>query len=254
MLENKLRALRADKEILLMPHLVLGAPSFDENARTVAAMVEAGAEIIEMQLPFSEPMADGPVILKANAVALAAGATTDKCLAFARQMKDRYPAAIFLFMTYYNVMFARGVGLFVEQAKKAGADGLIIPDLPLEDSADYFVACEAEGVAPILLLTPTQTDARMKEVAAASRGMVYGVGRKGVTGIKTAMDTGLADVIARYRGATDLPLGLGFGIQSKADVDFIKGKADIAILGSKLIAVHEEKGAEGVGAFLSSLR
>lgn len=254
MLEDKLRALRAHKDILLMPHLVLGYPSFDENARLVDEMVAAGAEIIEMQLPFSEPMADGPVILRANDLALKAGATTDKGLAFARDVAARHPQAILLFMTYYNVLFARGVPAFLDEAKRAGAAGLIVPDLPPEEAGAYFDQCAAVGIDPIMLFTPTNTQERLKTLAACARGMVYGVGRKGVTGIKTQMDDSLDSVIARYKAATSLPLGIGFGIQNAQDVAHIRGKADIAILGTKILSLHEQKGARAVGAFLKDLR
>lgn len=254
MLEDKIRALKAQKGLLLMPHLVLGYPSFEANRKIIAAMVKADAEIIEMQIPFSEPMGDGPVILKANDEALKRGTTVAECFAFAREMTALYPDTIFLFMTYYNVLFMRGVGKFVVDAKAAGIQGLIVPDLPPEEGTDYLSACEKERVDPIFLFTPTSKPERLKELAGISRGMIYCVGRKGVTGLKTAMDKSLSELIKRFRAATSLPLALGFGIQEKEDIDAIKNDVDIAIIGTKLITIQQEKGIEAVGVFLKGLR
>jgi len=253
-LEDKIRGLKAKKGLLLMPHLVLGYPSYEENRRTIETMVQAGAEIIEMQIPFSEPMGDGPVILKANDEALKRGATTAKCLDFAREVCAAYSDVIFLFMTYYNVLFARGVHSFVNDARVAGVQGLIVPDLPPEEGADYMAACEKEGIASIFLFTPTSKPERLKLIASFSRGMVYCVGRKGVTGIKTTMDKSLSELIKRFREATTLPLALGFGIQEKEDIDAVKNEVDIAIIGTKLITIQQEKGIEAVGDFLKGLR
>lgn len=254
MLEDKIKALRQTKKILLMPHLVLGFPSYEENAKAVDTMIGAGAEIIEMQIPFSEPMSDGPVLLKANDEALKAGANTTKSLAFARQVSAKHPDTIFLFMTYYNVLFAYGTSRFVEEAKKVGIQGLIVPDLPPEEGEEYLKACEAQDMAPIFIFTPTSTQARLKVIASYCKGMVYCVGRKGVTGLKTAMGDDLIALIRKYRAATDLPLALGFGIQSPEDVAAITGEADIAVFGTKLLAVQQKEGTEAIGRFLKSLR
>jgi len=253
-LEDKIRALRAKKDLLLMPHLVLGAPSFEENEKLIDVMVAAGAETVEIQIPFSEPMADGPVILKANDVALKNGTNTTQCLAFAEKMCAKHPDIIFVFMTYYNILFAYGVERFVAAAKKAGIEGLIVPDLPPEEGRDYLACCNTHGMTPILLFTPTNTDARLQELSSFAKGMVYCVGRKGVTGLKTKMDDTLLSLIERYRRATKLPIGLGFGIQEKSDVDMIRGHVDIAIIGTKMLTIHQEHGVEAVGAFLKALR
>jgi len=253
-LEDKIRALRAQKEILLMPHLVLGAPSFEANEELIDIMVAAGAETVEMQIPFSEPMADGPVILKANDEALKRGTNTTQCLAFAEKICAKHPDVVFVFMTYFNILFAYGVDTFVERAHKAGIEGLIVPDLPPEEGRDYLASCDKHGMTAILLFTPTNTDERLAELNTFAKGMAYCVGRKGVTGLKTKMDDSLLSLIERYRRATKLPLGLGFGIQEKSDVDMIKGHVDIAIIGTKILAIHQAQGAAAVGEFLKSLR
>ena len=237
-----------------MPHLVLGAPSFEENEKLIDTMVAAGAEIIEMQIPFSEPMADGPVIMKANDAALKNGTNTTQCMAFAKKICAKHPDTLFIFMSYFNILFAYGVDRFVEQAKEAGIEGLIVPDLPPEEGADYWAACARTGVSPIVLFTPTSTPERLRHVARFCKGMAYCVGRKGVTGIKTQMDASLLDTIKNYRAATDLPIALGFGIQTKEDVDAIAEAIDIAIIGTKILTLHHEGGCAAVGDFLRGLR
>jgi tryptophan synthase alpha chain len=250
-LQDEIVARRAKKELLVMAHLVLGYPSYDENEKTIAAMAANGADIIEVQLPFSEP-SDGPVILRANAAALAGGATTSRCLDFLRRVTALYPATLFIGMTYLNVAFARGMDRFVEDAAACRLSGLILPDLPPEEGATFEAATARCGVAPIYLMTPTTPTDRLTFIAQHTRGMVYGVGRKGVTGVKTSMGREVDDQIQRYRRATTLPLGLGFGIQSKEDVDHLRGKVDIAILGTKLLTLSDQGGAAAVGAFLAS--
>jgi tryptophan synthase alpha chain len=253
-LKDKIKALRSQKDILLMPHLVLGYPSYEENEKIIAAMINAGAEIIELQIPFSEPMADGPVILRANDKALKAGANTTKSLAFTQKLKAQYPDTIFIFMTYYNVIFAYGIDRFFEASKGAGIEALIVPDLPPEEGADYLDACTRYEIASIYLFTPTQTNERLATIAHYAKGMAYCVGRKGVTGIKTQMDQSTLDLIERYKKATDLPIGLGFGIQCKEDVTALIGHADVAIIGTQLFIEYDRGGAEAVGRFLQNMR
>ena len=254
MLEDNIRKQLETKRFLLMPHLVLGYPSYEENRKAVKTMIEAGAEIIELQIAFSEPMADGPVILRANDEALKRGATVAKSMAFAKEMASAFPETMFLFMSYYNILFAQGVANFVDKAKEAGIQGLIVPDLPPEEGADYLAACKKTGLAPIFISTPTNTEERLKYVAQYAGGMAYCVGRKGVTGIKTKMDDALLDLIERYRKATKLPIALGFGIQGKEDVDAIADHVDIVVIGTKLVQLHDAEGVEGVGKFLKDLR
>ncbi|MDD4617423.1 MAG: tryptophan synthase subunit alpha [Alphaproteobacteria bacterium] len=252
-MEDKIVALRKQKPILLMTHLVLGYPSFEENRKVIREMVGAGAEIIEMQIPFSESW-DGAVILKANDQALKNGANTTKCIEFADSIRKEFPDTIFVFMTYYNLLFAYGVEKFVQKVKSIGIEALIVPDIPPEEGAEYISACDRHNVASVFLFPPTSSPERLKEVGRSCRGMVYCVGRKGVTGSKTTMDNELKATIQRYREATSLPLALGFGVQEKEDVEAITGLVDIAVIGTKLIVLHQEQGAAAVGHFLKSVR
>lgn len=252
MLEAYLKKQREQKDLLLMTHIVLGYPSFDDSLRVIEAMVNAGVDLMELQIPFSEPMADGPVILKANADAIANGATLDKSLALAEKVTERFDIP-FLFMTYYNILFKYGVNEFVDNMKRIGIQGAIIPDLPPEEGETYLAAMARNELAPVHIFTPNSSDERLKLISEKSEGFVYTVARKGVTGKATQFDTELDDYLQRCRNATDLPLALGFGVKSPEDMRYISGKADIAVVGSETIRVMEQQGVEAVGPFIQSL-
>ena len=253
MLSDYLRAKRQEKNILLMTHLVMGYPDFDTGYHVIEGMVKAGVDLMELQIPFSEPMADGPVILNANQEALAQGATVDQCLAFAERVARRFDIP-FLFMSYYNVLFRYGVREFVAKTAELGLQGLIVPDLPPEEAQDYLAATQASQVAPIFIYAPSTSEARLSAIADVARGFIYCVARKGVTGADTQFEAGIDDYLARCRRATDLPLALGFGVKSRADVDFLRGKVDIAVVGSQTLRVLDEQGSDAAVAFIASLR
>ena len=254
MLEKKIRDLQKEKEILLMTHLVVGYPSIEENYQCVKSMADAGVEIIELQIPFSEPTADGPVILKANSQSLKNGTTVKECFDFAAKVCETFPKVSFLFMTYYNIVFVYGENRFITDSKKIGIKGFIIPDLPPEEALEWLDDCEKEGLESIFIFTPTHLNHRLEEIAKVSKGFVYCVGRRGVTGTRTDFDESVSQQIKTYKNATTLPLALGFGVQEKADVDFLKGKVDIAVIGSRLIEINDEFGAGAVRDFLKSIR
>ena len=176
MLEDYIKAKRQEKDILLMTHIVLGYPSYDASLRVVESMVEAGVDLMELQIPFSEPMADGPVILKANADALDAGATVDRSFEIAEKITARFDIP-FLFMTYYNILFARGVENFVEEMQRMNIRGAIIPDLPPEEGAVYLAAMKKHQLAPIHIFTPNSTDERLRLLGEKSEGFIYTVSR-----------------------------------------------------------------------------
>lgn len=253
MLEAYIREQRKKKDILLMTHIVLGYPSFEDSIRIVDAMVEAGVDLIELQIPFSEPMADGPVILHANQKALAAGSTVDRCFEVAAELAKKHPSVPLLFMSYYNIAFSRGADGFPADTKKAGLCGAIIPDLPHEEGDAFFEKMRAAGLEPIFLFSPNTSDARMKEIATRASGFIYCIARKGVTGAKTDF-AGLDEYLARCRSATKLPLALGFGVKSAEDVRELVGKVDIAVVGSQTIKVIDSEGVDAVGPFIASLR
>jgi tryptophan synthase alpha chain len=252
-LEQYLRDRRQKHEILLMTHIVLGHPHFDTSLRLVETMVQAGVDLIELQIPFSEPMADGPVILRANQEALAGGATVERCFELATEVARRFDIP-FLFMSYYNVLFRRGVASFVARMQEAGLRGAIVPDLPPEEAAEYLSAMRESGLSPIFIYAPNTSSARLATIAEHGSGFIYCVARKGVTGSETSFSADLSSYLGRARAATSLPLAVGFGVKEKSDVDFLRGKADIAVIGSETLRVLERGGVAAVGPFLSGLR
>jgi tryptophan synthase alpha chain len=252
-LENTLHEALTKKKILLMTHLVLGYPSFEVNRKVIRQMVENGVDLIEMQIPFTEPMADGPMILKANQESIARGAKVEECLEFAKEVTAEFQIP-FLFMTYYNILFKYGVDEFINRANDINIQGFIIPDLPPEEGEEYLDLIRSHNMAPIQIFAPTSTEERMKLLADKGAGFIYCVARRGVTGQKTDFDQDFSEYIARCRSATNLPLAVGFGIRSKEDVDYLTGKADIAVIGTETIRLVDEKGPEAVGPFIAGLR
>lgn len=254
-LNSQIKTALADphKKILLMTHIVLGYPSLETNRRVIEQMVANGVDLIEMQIPFSEPMADGPVIVKANQAAIEQGITVRRCLDFAKEITAAHPIP-FLFMTYYNILFKFGVEEFFRKAQEIGIKGFIIPDLPPEEGEEFFALSRRYDIAPILIFAPTSTPERMQVLSRLSRGFIYCVARKGVTGKQTDFDESFNDYMRACRANTELPLAVGFGISRKEDVDFLTGKADIAVIGTRTINLVEEQGADAVGPFIAGLR
>jgi tryptophan synthase alpha chain len=253
LLEKSLRTRLETKKILLMTHIVLGYPSLATNRQVISQMVEGGVDCIEMQIPFSEPMADGPVILKANQDSLALGTSVADCMEFGAEMTGKYEIP-FLFMTYYNIIFKYGEERFFKDCRSAGIQGLIVPDLPPEMGAEFFRLATEYRIAPILIFAPTSTDERMAELNDSASGFIYCAARRGVTGQKSEFNDDFDIYLSRCRAATSLPLAVGFGIRNKEDVAAIIGKADIAVIGSETIRLVDEKGVEAVGPFINSLR
>ena len=252
-LSDYIRKTRQEKGILLMTHLVLGYPSFEVNREVIGQMVANGVELIEMQIPFSEPVADGPMIVKANQDSLAGGTKVAECLAFAAEMTATHKIP-FLFMTYYNILFKFGVEKFFQKAAEIGIKGFIVPDLPPEEGQEFLALADQYQIAPILIYAPTSTEERMRHLAGPARGFIYCVARRGVTGKQTDFTSDFEPYLAHCRQATELPLAVGFGISSQADVHYLTGKADIAVIGTATIKLVEEKGPEAVGPFIAGLR
>ncbi len=253
MLEEYLRARLSQRDILLMTHVVIGYPSFEASFEIVASMVEAGVDLMELQIPFSEPIADGPVILRANQQALEAGITVERCFEFAARACERFQIP-FLFMSYYNIPYRFGVRRFIERSKSVGIRGTIVPDLPPEEGKEYIEITGESGVSPIFIFTPTSTQERLNTLGRHARGFVYCVARRGVTGSETRFSDELGTYLDRCRKATPLPLAVGFGVKGAEDVAFLKGKAEIAVIGSQTIRLLDEAGPRKVAEFVRSLR
>ena len=235
-----------------MTHIVLGYPSFQTNREVIREMVDNGVDCIEMQIPFSEPMADGPVILKANQDSLENGATVAACLEFGAEMCSLYDIP-FLYMTYYNIIYKYGEERFLLRAAEAGIQGLILPDLPPEEGADLCRMAKEKSIAPIMIYSPTSTDERMRELAGHGGGFIYCTARRGVTGKHSELDSGFKTYLERCRRATSLPLAVGFGIQNRGDIESLIGVAEIGVIGSQTIKLVDEQGSQAVGPFIRHL-
>jgi tryptophan synthase alpha chain len=252
MLEAYLRTRLKEKEILLMTHIVLGYPTFEDSFKIIEAMVDGGVDLMELQIPFSEPIADGPVILHANQKALAGGTTVQKCIDFAQEVTRAFEIP-FLFMSYFNILFKYGIDRFAAAMAQGNVKGAIVPDLPPEEGREYLEAMGKYNLDPIFIFSPTTPDERMQYLASFGKGFIYCVARKGVTGRQTDFTDQLESYLTRCRKATELPLALGFGVKDKTDVDFLKGKADIAVIGSQTIRLVDQEGVGAVGGFIKSL-
>jgi tryptophan synthase alpha chain len=251
-LEKYLRDRLQHKDLLLMTHVVCGYPSFEDNWRELEIMAEFDVDMVELQFPFSEPSADGPLFVKANQEAISSGIRPTDCFDFMRKVSAHFPFKV-LMMGYYNTAFKMGAETFVSKLANAGGCGYILPDLPVEEAGELHELSSVKGLAPIVLMTPTNTEARLEILGHASRGFIYAVARKGVTGGQTEMGDDLDDFIARCRAHTDLPIGVGFGVSKKSDLDFLRGKTEIAIIGTAALKAWEEGGEKALRDFFRGL-
>ena len=240
------------KDILLMTHIVMGYPSFEDSMYIVEQMVESGVDLIELQIPFSEPMADGPVILKANQKSIENGSSVKKCFEFASTAAKKFDIP-FLFMSYANILHKYGMGKFSDQMALMNLRGAIVPDIPPEEGNEYISAMERNQLCPIFIYTPQTSDERMRYIDTYAKGFIYCVARKGVTGKATQFSHELETYLKRCRKATNLPLAVGFGVKDKNDIDYLKGKTDIAVIGSETIRIVDEKGVKATSEFIRSL-
>ncbi len=251
-IEAFIEARKKVRSPLVMTHVVCGYPSFEDNLKELEIMDQFGVDFVELQFPFTEPSADGPLFVKANQQAIEQGVRVDDCFDFMKRVTDRFDFKV-LMMGYYNTVFKMGHERFVHRLKEAGGSGYILPDLPVEEAGELHQLSLEAGLLPIILMTPTNTDQRLEQLAKAAHGLVYVVARKGVTGSKTKMSDEVAQFLSRCRRYTDLPLGVGFGVSSKEDIEFIAAHGDIAIIGTAALKAWEDGGAEALHAFFSQL-
>jgi tryptophan synthase alpha chain len=243
-------AVRGDgKAAALMPYLMGGYPSIEASAAAGEAAVRAGADLIELGVPFSDPLADGPVIHAAATDALAAGATPHAVLGVCERLAERVPVVL---MVYANVVLAGGEERFAMRAAAAGAAGLIVPDLPHDEAGGLREACDAEGLALVPLVAPTTTEERVREIGQSARGFVYAVSVAGTTGEREELPPGLEDTVGRTRAATDLPVAVGFGISTPEQVRAVAAIADGVVVGSRLVRAAAE-GPDAVGRAVEEL-
>ena len=233
-----------------MPYLMGGYPDLATSRAACEAAAGAGADLIELGVPFSDPLADGPVIHAAGTEALAAGVTPDDVLAICEAVAGRLPVVL---MVYANVVLGAGLEAYCARAASAGAAGMIVPDLPWSEAAELRAACDAAGLALVPLVAPTTTDERLAAIGADARGFVYAVSLAGTTGERTQLPPELSAAVQRVRGATNRPVAVGFGISTGEQARVVAEVADGVIVGSRVVRATGEGGAPEVAALVAEL-
>jgi tryptophan synthase alpha chain len=234
----------------LMPYLMGGYPDLRTSIECGLAAADAGADMIELGIPFSDPLADGPVIHTAATEALLGGVRLHDVLDVAREVAAQIPVVL---MVYANVVLARGPERFADEAAAAGAAGLIVPDLPYDEAAAVRSACDAAGLALVPLVAPTTTAERVAAIGRDARGFVYTVSLSGTTGERDELPPELAATVARVRAATEVPVAVGFGISTAEHARQVAQVADGVIVGSRIVRAAGEGGAEAVSAIVREL-
>jgi tryptophan synthase alpha chain len=232
-------AFRGDgRRAAFMPYMMGGFPDLETSRRIGEAYADGGADLVELGVPFTDPLADGPVIHAAGTAALRAGATTHEVLAIGRALAERLPVVA---MVYANLVMARGVERFADDLVAHGIAGLIVPDLPLEESDAARAACEANGLALVPLVAPTTPDERLARIGARARGFLYAVSVTGTTGERTSLADAFASIVARAKARTDVPVAVGFGIGTPEQArEAADAGADGVIVGSRLVRAAAE--------------
>lgn len=233
-IEARFAELRARGERALVPFLTAGDPDLETTEQLVLAMAEAGADVIELGVPFSDPIADGPTIQRASQRAIASGTTLRRILELVRRVRARIDVPLLL-MGYANNFFAMGDEAFAKAAQEAGVDAVIVADLPPEEGASFFAACRAAGIAPVLLAAPTTTPARLSMLARETRGFLYYVSLTGVTSARSQLAQGIEEGVRSAQRAGDAPVCVGFGISTPAHAREVGRYADGVVVGSAIV-------------------
>jgi len=241
-ISRRFAELKARGEMGIIAYITAGDPSLAASLKFVTALAEAGADVIELGVPFSDPLADGPTIQRASERALKAGATLSGVLNLVREIRNAKSPAnevpIVLF-SYYNPIFQMGLERFAATASQMGADGVLATDLTPEEAVEYRRILHAGNLDTIFLGAPTSTDERLKQIAGVSSGFLYLISRTGVTGAKDSLPDDLPALLRRARGVTQLPIAVGFGISQPGHVSVLGGLADAAVIGSSLVSEIE---------------
>jgi tryptophan synthase alpha chain len=239
----------------LVAYVTCGDPDLSTTREIILAAIDAGADVIELGVPFSDPLADGPVIQRASERALRQGTTITQVLELAKKIRQRSPVGMILF-TYFNPVLRMGLANFAAEAKAAGLDGALITDLPIEEAESYLREMRSKNLATVFLAAPTSPDERLKRIAQASSGFVYAVSRTGVTGARKQLTGDAQKLVRRLRKFTKLPIAVGFGISTPEQFASVGKFADAAVVGSAIVEVIERnpgKEAESVAQFIRQL-
>jgi tryptophan synthase alpha chain len=232
--------------------ITAGDPNLETTEKLIPAMSQAGADLIEIGIPFSDPIAEGVVIQNASERALAAGATTDKIFDMLERVRKKTSVPL-AFMTYVNPVFVYGVERFMKRAAACGIDAMVVPDLPFEEKEELLSSCQARGIDLISLIAPTSKH-RISMIAAGAEGFVYCVSSLGVTGVRSRITTDIAEMVALVKAARDIPCAIGFGISTPEQARTMAGYADGVIVGSAIVKIAEQYGVECVGPISAYVR
>jgi tryptophan synthase alpha chain len=236
-IETAFARVRDEGRVGVIPYVTVGFPELADTVPIVTAIEAAGADIIELGVPYSDPLADGPSIQAASYRALQNGVTPAHCIAIVRELRTAGVQVPLLFMGYYNLILSYGIEAYARDCAEAGLDGLIVPDLPSEEDATIRAALSANGLTLTPLLAPTSPEERIRKACASADGFIYCVSVVGVTGARSELPANLGDFLARVRRHTSLPLAVGFGISERRHVEQLAGIAQAAVVGSRVIDV-----------------
>ncbi len=257
-IETQNEIIAEENRIGVMTHVIVGYPNIQATEDLVCTMAENGADFIELQIPFSDPVADGPTILKASQIALDNGTTVDDAFTLAKNLRQKGVTIPLLFMTYANIVNTYGIEKFAEKSAKVGIDGYIIPDLPFDtkEGQKLFEISKQYGQEMIPLYAPTMNDERYEFLSKHAQNIIYAVSRTGVTGTKgTNSETDLDIYLQKIKNSTSQKtrIALGFGIQSHEQIKNLNNTVDTVVIGSHLVQVFDEKGNDGVAEFLQKI-
>jgi tryptophan synthase alpha chain len=240
-LQETFDALRRRRAPGLVTYVTAGDPDLTSSGAIVSALSRAGADVLEIGVPFSDPLADGPVIQRATERALAAGTTLTRVLDMVGTLRRELDAPVVIF-SYANPILRLGAERFADRAREAGVDGVLVLDLPIEEAGDFRTMLAGRGIDTILLLSPTTTDERLKKAASLGSGFLYAISRLGVTGARDTLANGAREMVERIRAVSSLPVALGFGVSKPEHVREVGRWADAAVVGSALVTVIAEAG------------
>jgi tryptophan synthase alpha chain len=237
----------------VMSHAVVGFPDLDENEKAIAGLVKSGVKLIELQVPFSDPVADGHTLVNACYDALKHGGSVRATLALAEKVCANHPEVSFILMSYLNPLYRYGLQALFEKAAAVGFRGLIVPDWPVEEVEPWLPTFDKLGLSPILMVTPNTPSSRIERITKASRGMIYVVSRMGVTGHQTQWGEEFEKYLEKIRRYTDLPLAVGFGVRSADDLIALSGKAEVAAFCSKYIEWQRSDGSDAAAEKMETM-
>jgi tryptophan synthase alpha chain len=242
----------------IVAYLTAGDPDLATTREIALAAIDNGADVIELGVPYSDTLPDGPVIQRASERAVARGTTLTEVLGLAKELREARPSAGLVLFSYLNPAMRMGMKTFCAKAAEAGADGVLLTDMIVEEAGEYLEAMHSHKLAPVFLAAPTSPDARLKAIAGASQGFVYAISRVGITGTQQKVANDAAELVTRLRKFTKLPIAVGFGISNAEHVKAVGEFADAAVIGSALVALIEKSTAAeapaAVGRFIAGLR